>query len=41
MDARRHFVKIIAKNEFAFNVQNYIAHNSIVRYKSLNANPKE
>jgi len=41
MDARRNFVKIIAKNEFAFNAQNYIAHNSIVRYKSLNANPKE
>lgn len=41
MDARRNFVKIIAKNKISFNVQNYIAHNLIVRYKIPNTNPKE
>jgi len=41
MNARRNFLKIIAKNKSSFNVQNYIAYNLIVRYKASNINPKE
>ncbi|CUX22906.1 conserved hypothetical protein [Agrobacterium fabrum str. J-07] len=41
MDARRNFLRIIAKNKSSFNAQNYIAHNLIVRYKIPNTNPKE
>ncbi|EGL65266.1 hypothetical protein AGRO_2043 [Agrobacterium sp. ATCC 31749] len=41
MDARRNFLRIIAKNKSSFNAQNYIAHNLIVRYKIPSTNPKE